>query len=541
MDEFTTEEQEIIKPFFTNLDKPVFCLINLPEVVKGALFSRYSRSTKSLRRVLLDEFISKPEMGFKEIVGFQSAQNVPQLVAIKKAEEFYDRVLVGFGDDSVAELGGANIACENVSQIATKTLEDARIGISPLEKSTRYVWFDEKTDGKYKYFRDSNIMQSKFADDYVEVNDLLFDTYSKLINPMMKFVTERFSQEEGVSDRAYNAAVRAQACDVLRAFLPASTLTNVGLFGNGRAFEYLLLKMFSSPLKELQILGASMHEELQKVIPSFVKRANDEMFGKVQQKYLSETRSAMDKISSEFTQKIPIENLEPVTLVEFDPDAEIKIVASMMYPFTHHSMKQLQDLVRKMTSDQRKKIIHEYLYRRANRRHKPGRAFENAYYKFDVLGNFGIYRDLHRHRVLTQERQDFTVKHGFETPKELVEAGFEKDYIDCMKKVIEVFELIYKEFPKQAQYVVAMGFKTRWYMLMNLREVAHLVELRSVQQGHPAYRKIAQSIFLKVKEVHPALAEYLKFVDMNDYSLTRIEAEKGIDQRMEEIKKKYGS
>ena len=192
MEQFTEEEKEVLKPFFTNLDKPIFALRNLPEVVKGALFSRYSRSDKSLRRVLLDEFIKKPEMGFKEIVGHQVSGREEQAVAIQKAEEFYDRVLIGFGDESVAELGGAHLACEDISNIATKLIEDTRIGISPLEKSTRYVLFDKKRDGRYQYYRDADIMSSNFADVYIETNDLLFDTYSKLIEPISKYVVESF-------------------------------------------------------------------------------------------------------------------------------------------------------------------------------------------------------------------------------------------------------------------------------------------------------------------------------------------------------------
>src|SRR3989344_394055 len=232
--EFTEEEKKILQQFMTNLDKPIFALVNLPEVVKGALFSRYSRSTKSLRRVLLDEFIMKPEMGFKEIVGSQIAKGEEQIVAVKKAEEFYDRVLVGYGDDSVAELGGANLACEQISQIAAKVIEAPRIGISPLEKSTRYVWFNQKINSKYQYVIEPTLMNSRFADLYIDTCDLLFDTYSSLIEPMTKFVMERFPKEESVTDRAYNSAVRAKACDILRVFLPASTMTNVGLYGNGR-------------------------------------------------------------------------------------------------------------------------------------------------------------------------------------------------------------------------------------------------------------------------------------------------------------------
>lgn len=538
MEEFTDEEKEILRPFCTNLDKPVFALINLPEVVKGALFSRYSRTTKSLRRTLLDEFIKRPEMGFKEIVGFQVSSGANQIVAIQKAEEFYDRLLVGYGDDSVAELGGAHLAVENISNIATKIIEDSRIGISPLEKSSRYVYFNEKIDGKYRYFRDPDVMNSKFVDDYVETCDLLFDTYSKLIDPIAKFVMERFPQEE-VSDRAYAAAVRAKVCDIIRVLLPVGTLTNVGLFGNGRAFEYLLTKMFAHPLKEMPMVAMMMHEELSKVIPSFVKRAVNQ-HGVEMRQYLSETRYGMENLARDILAKETVPDRPHLTLVKWDPEAEVKVVAAMLYPYSQLPMDKLIEIAKQMSDEQKKKVISEYLSRRANRRHKAGRALENTQYTFDICANYGIHRDLHRHRILTQERQDLTVNNGYDTPKELIEAGFQKEYDDVMDACKEAFNQIYPVFPKQAQYLVAMGFRLRWYFTLNLREVYFLTELRSGQQGHPDYRKIAQQMFLKVKEVHPNLTEFIKFVDMKDYPLGRIDAEKKIDKKMEELKKKYG-
>lgn len=539
MDQFTDDEKEILKPFFTNLDKPVFALTNLPEVVKGALFSRYSRSTKSLRRVLLDEFIKAPEMGFKEIVGLQTGQGVNQIVAIQKAEEFYDRILVGYGDDSVSELGGAHIAVENISNIATKVIEDSRIGISPLEKSSRYVYFNEKVDGQYMYFMDPDIMNSKFADTYIQTCNLLFDTYSKLIQPMTKFVMERFPQEN-VSDRGYAAAVRAKVCDVIRVLLPVGTLTNVGLFGNGRGFEYLITKMLAHPLKEMATVAMNMHEELSKVIPSFVKRSVNQ-YGMETRQYLNDTRIGMEKVVHQVLENEAVDEKPHLDLVKWDPEAEVKVVAAMLYPYSHLPMAKLVELVKSMDEEQRKKIIREYLSRRTNRRHKPGRALENAHYTFDICANYGIYRDLHRHRMLTQERQDVTVNNGFDTPKELVDAGFQKEYEEAMNASKDAFEQMFAVLPKQAQYVVAMGFRLGWYFTLSLREVYFLTELRSGQQGHPDYRKIAQQMFTKVKDVHPNLMEFAKFVDMKDYPLARIESEKKTDRKIEELKKKYGS
>ena len=299
MDEFSFEEKKVLEPFFTNLDKNVFVLTNLPEVVKGALFSRYSRSDKSLRRLLLDEFIFDEKMGFRQIVNFSQKTGAEQVVAIQKAEEFYDRVLVGYGDDSVAELGGAHIAVENVSNICAKVLEDSRLGISPLEKSTRYVFFDKKTsNGKYLYFTEPDIAGSKFAENYANLCDELFDEYSRQIEPTKKFLIERFPKTDDVTDRAYKSTIKAKACDILRVFLPAATLSNVGLFGNGRSLEYLLVKMYASDLKEIRSTAQLMHTELNKVIPSFVRRARGP-FGDPTIEFLNSSMHGLQKIAEQ--------------------------------------------------------------------------------------------------------------------------------------------------------------------------------------------------------------------------------------------------
>ena len=268
--EFTADEQRALAPFFTNLDRSVFGL-KLPQEVAGALFSRYSRSTKSLRRTFFDEFLGDPELGLKDLLGAQTSAS-DDSAALKKARAFYDRVLVGYGDDSVAQLGGAHIACENISNVAAKLLEDARIGIAPLEKSTRYVRFDQKDATGIICFIANRRSWRHATASYLEVMNLLFDTYSRQMEPMLQHVAgslpieqvevrdptsgkalsyEQAKRDEKLSrwaETAYRATVRAQACDVLRSYLPAATLTNVGMFGVGQAFEYLLSKLLSHEL-----------------------------------------------------------------------------------------------------------------------------------------------------------------------------------------------------------------------------------------------------------------------------------------------------
>jgi len=523
-EEFTDAEKEILSRYCTNIDGNVFVLINLPEVVKGTLFSRYSRSPKSLKRLFLDEFlggeINVAELGGATQTGSQLAE------AVAKSEKFYERVLIEYGDDSVAELAGAHIALEDISIIATKFIEDARIGISPLEKSTRYVYFNEKVDGNYKFYRDEFIMNSECAEDYVNACNILFDTYVELMEPMRNYYERKFPREEGVSDRAYDASIRAKVCDTLRGLLPASTLTNVGQYGNARAFEYLITKSRASSLDEIETLGKKMYEELCKVFPVFMRRVYSQHGDDAVNFYKSRKYPVFAR------EMKPLGAQQPVSLVDYDREGTEKVVAAILYSGSRISMEKCLEIAGSMNDDEKRKILNDYTGMRTNRRHRPGRAFENSNYLFDITANFGAYRDLHRHRILTQERQLLTVEHGYDVPKDIEAAGYTKKYMEALDNAARVYLKIRSLSPEHAQYVVPLAYKVRWYINLNLREAMHLIELRTTRQGHPDYRRIAQQMFLSIKEVHPLLADCIKYVDMNEYGLERIEAEKRKDQKL---------
>ncbi|MGH7794945.1 MAG: FAD-dependent thymidylate synthase [Candidatus Binatia bacterium] len=539
--EFTAEEEARLAPIFTNLDRTTFGL-KLPQEVAGALFSRYSRSTKSLRRIFLDEFLGDPELGLKDLLGGESPAS-DDSAALKKARAFYERVLVGYGDDSVAQLGGAHLACENISNVAAKLLEDARIGIAPLEKSTRYVRFDQKdAGGNYLFYREPKIMVSRHRGAYVETMNLLFETYSQQMQPMLDHVAKSLPIEQlevrdpasgkGLSyseaakderlrrwaETAYRATVRAHACDVLRSYLPAATLTNVGMFGVGQAFEYLISKLLSHPLSEAQELAAAMNGELSQLIPSFIKRAQ-------RNEYLAATAAAAKALADHLGRTAAVSSSEPVVLIDYDNQAEEKILAAILYPHARAPLAALREATAKMSGSERRNILDEFLSKRRHRRDKLGRAFENVYYTFDILGNLGLYRDLHRHRILTQERQDFTTVHGYDTPPEIEEAGFKSEFQNCMKRAADLYEQIHRDLPAEAQYVVPFAYKIRWYMKMNLREAVHMVELRTMPQGHPDYRFICQEMWRKIEQIHPALAATGKFVNWQSYRLGRLQSE----------------
>jgi thymidylate synthase ThyX len=530
---FSESEGVLLEPFVTNLERSVFGLRNFPEVVRGALFSRYSRSDKSLRRILLDEFIQAPEANFSEIVG--KIENTHQIVAIQQAEAFYDRVLIGYGDDSVAELGGAHLACEGISNIAAKALEDSRLGISPLEKSTRYVPFNRKIDGYYRYYREPSLMSSRYGEEYERTIDRLFDTYSNAIEPLIAWLKSRTPREANTTERAYHSATRAKALDLLRGLLPMATLTNVGLFGNGRAFEYLLVKLAASEHPEVRSLGSMMQQELDRLIPSFVKRAKSDR-GAQYIHYLSNNFTRTAQLTQNYLKQSNPSSTSCVQLVEYDADAETKIVAAILYPHTDLTFEQVLESVTHLSTPERVEIIETYVGERQTRFHRPGRAFEETYYTFDILADLGAYRDLHRHRVMTQERQRYTVIHGYDLPDELVEANLAQAYRDALDYAAQTTEMVARDFPDAAQYIVPFAYKIRWRIKLNLREVYHLVELRSSRQGHPTYRAIAQEIYQQIAAVHPTLVAKMEFVDLNDYALERLAAEQRLDEKLRAIR-----
>ncbi|MBM3229420.1 thymidylate synthase, partial [Candidatus Parvarchaeota archaeon] len=404
------------------------------------------------------------------------------------------------------------------------------------------VYFNQKEDGKYRYVREPAIMDSEFASEYLQACDLLFDTYSSLIEPMTQQVQKEFPNDASASQRAYASAVRAKVCDVLRCLLPASTMTNTGIYGNGRAFEYLLLKMYSSQLGEIRQAAQSAHQQLGLMIPSFVKRAND-AYGLSTQAYLKATCQSVSKQVEEHGLKLydNQESRQDVQLVHFSDDAENKVVAAILFEHSDRSLSELYAMAKSLSQGQKESIISAYAGSRGNRRHKPGRAFEHCHYAFSLCGNFGMYRDLHRHRLMTQTRQPLSVYHGFELPPELVQAGFGKQVMEAVNFSSSVYKKIAAKMPLEAQYVVPMGFRLRWNINLNLREAYHLIELRSMPQGHIDYRRMVQNMFLEIKKVHPAFAAGMKFVDMSGAKLERLEAEKNIDKRIEEINKKYGT
>jgi thymidylate synthase ThyX len=533
-DSFSSEEASILKVHFSNIDKQIFAIITPRQVDRGALMSRYSRSDKTMRRIFLDEFINNPARG----------------------EEFYQRVLQEYGDDSVAELGESQLGIEWISNIAAKKIEDQRIGLSYLEKSSRYVAFDKKVCNVYKYYRDNNIINSKYGDQFINACDNAFETYSKSISLIEKFIAEiqtindfryydskskfekRFdrltdSEDIDAAKKIYKNTIKARTLDILRTLLPAATLTNLGITGNGRSFEYLLIKLYTSPLQEIRNLAIELNKELDSIIPSFIKRANDK-YGKLMQTYFTDTNIAVSKLANKYLKGVNYTKNNLVRLVDYTDnlDAEIAVASAILYEQAKGvSLHDVKTIVKNLPQKNRHEILKIYTKFRKNRRHRPGRAFEMTEYVFDMFTNFGMFRDLHRHRILTIERQLLTTKHGYDIPSEIISSGLEKDYRDCMSLCNDAYTNIAKTMPYEAQYVVNFAYRYPYFLKMNLREACHMIELRTTAQGHPDYRYVCQKMYQDIKKVHPILAKGVQFVDVNEYSLGRFDSEKKADKK----------
>jgi thymidylate synthase ThyX len=522
---FTADERARLAPHFTNLDGHVFALTNLPETVKGALFARYSRSAKSLRRLFLDEFADN-------VAG---AGPAPGAVGVARAEKLYARVFNEYGDDSVAQLGGAHIACEYVSNILTKVLEWGRM-MAYLEQSTRYVPYTDKLHGRWRYHVPSELDAGSLRDQYIATMDGAFERYAKWIPAMQEHFGARYPKGPSDSDAAHRAAIRAKALDTLRGMLPAATQSNVGIYGTGQAFEALLLRMRASPLAEARACAGQILAELRKVIPAFLTRVDQPERGGRSSEYLASTRSAIDAIAAGLAGIDP-DPRDEVTLTDFDPDGETKIVAAALYAATDLPDDRLMEIARRMSAGDRAAVLGAYAGDRVNRRHRPGRAFERTTYRFDVLTDYGAFRDLQRHRLLTLEWQPLTTRHGFTEPEAIRQAGAGDDWDRVMDASAGLYDLIASSGLKHvAPYAVAMAYRVRFYMEMNAREAMHLIELRTAPQGHPAYRRVCQQMHTLIAERagHRAIAAAMRFADHSQVELERLNAERALERKRAE-------
>jgi thymidylate synthase ThyX len=527
VESFTADEARALAPYFTNTDKPIVALTNLPETVKGALFARYSRSAKSVRRLFLDEFVDHLTDG---------AAPPPQAstVGLARADKLYARVLSEYGDDSVAQLGGAHIACEGVSNVLTKVLEWGRL-MAYLEQSTRYVPYTDRPGGRWKYHVPAELDGAPLHDAFVRTLDAAFETYARWIPAMESHFRAKYPKSPGDSEGVYKSVIRAKALDTLRGLLPAATTSNVGLFGTGQAFEALLLRMFAHPLAEVRDCATAMLTELRQLIPAFLARLDQPDRGGRWIEYLAETRRTFAATAAAIVDDAVADaRTDEVVLTDFDPDGEIKVVAAALYSTCALPDDQLLALARTLSADERAALLRAYVGARANRRHKPGRAFERTHYRFDVLADYGAFRDLQRHRLLTLDWQPLSARHGYVEPNAIEEAGALADWRQVMQRSADLYEQLLGHGLKDvAPYAVVMAYRVRFYMDMNAREAMHVIELRTSPQGHPSYRRVCQQMHRAIRDKagHRAIADAMQFADHSAVELERLQSERRMEQK----------
>jgi len=541
-EEFTADEEAILRRYVTNLHLPVFALVNLPEVVKGALFARYSRSPKSLRRLFLDEFVRDLDIS--------GDITLDATVGLARAEQLYEKVFVEYGDDSVAQLGGVHLACEQSSNVLSKVLEWGRL-MAYLEQSTRYIAYNNRLEsGHYRYYRPTEILESPYGARYVGDMDRVFDTYGELLPTVQASVAARFPQQTGDSDFVYRQAVKAKALDALRGLLPAACLSNIGLYGTGQSYEQLLLRMRAHPLPEARTYADMMLTELRKVIPSFLQRVDVAERGGEWTAYLAATREdtarVLDRLwpddppgVTDGTDGTGDSSGDPpaeVTLLDFDPEGEDKVLAAACFSQGSGSEVEALRRVRLLNGEERVALLSAYVGERTNRRHRPGRAFERTDYRFELVTDYGAFRDLQRHRMLTIEWQRLGIALGYDMPELVADAGVSDSYRATIDRAEDLYRTLQPHFPEQASYAVALAHRIRYVMQCNAREAMHLIELRSGPQGHPAYRRVAQQMHRTIAEQagHHAIAAAMTFVDHGATELERLESERRAERRRAE-------
>jgi thymidylate synthase ThyX len=505
-DSFSREEVAILAPYVTNVEQPIYALKNLPEEVVAVLFAYYSRSRETLRRNLL-KLIQDRDIDVEGRLAAAVSDEAELTEAKEKARQFHEKWVVGYGHASVAEHAVIHLAVEDVSIIATKILEDMRLA-SYTEKSTRYVFFDDD-----KFYRVPRLKHSPYASLYEDTVRYLLKTYVTLAPQVIEHIKAEVPRRTGQSDRAYDAACRAKACDILRYLIPAATLTNLGMTINARALEHLLTKLLSHPLEEAREIGTLLMQEAVKIVPTLLKYADYNA-------YTAETEQAMRQLGQElFGDAVALE-APAVALVRYPQDTEEQLAAAIVYSYTQLPWTQVIDRVRKLSEAQRERLIDAYLRRRGPH-DQPLRALEHLYYTFDILLDYGAFRDIQRHRMATQTRQDLSINHGYSMPSEFVAYGLRDTFVECMTRAADAYSRMARDFPVEAPYVLPLAYRLHVLITWNLRELFHFIHLRSAKQGHASYRDIARQVYREIARVHPLLARYIR-VDLADYELGRL-------------------
>ncbi len=503
----TATGQQFLSEAVTNTTGNVYAFTDkLNTVTVAAAMARLSRRADDMRITLLDEFA----MGGA------------------KDEALLKRVITGYGDDSVQQLAGMHVVVENASNILTKKLEWGRLA-AYLEQSTRYIYFDQKdAKGHYRFHIPSTLNKAVRAH-YIKSMNALFDQYSALVHSMADYLTKHSNTPEDERDGAWRSAIRAQACDAIRPVLPVATTATVGIYASGQALESLIMHLLSDELQEARTVGKQMLDECRKVMPTFLERADKPERGGAMQAYRANTFKTMASYANKLLPQNLSSETQPVTLTEYWPKNELDVVADMLYEHSNLPLESIQAEVATWPYDQKAEVFSAYMGERLNRRMRPGRALEKIHYSWDLVCDYGIFRDLQRHRMVDDLAwQQLTPRYGYEVPQLVQKAGLADQFEACFDASLQLFSYLQShDYALEAQYATLLGHKMRWKITYNARQAFHLHELRTTPQGHPGYRKLMKQIHDELASVHPLVAESMQFVNRDeDPELTRLAAER---------------
>ena len=514
----TDEGKAYLGDAVTSVDGNVYAFTDkLSPVTIAAAMARLSRRGDDMRITILDEFADK----------------------VDKDAELLKRVITAYGDDSVQQLGGIHLVVENASNLLTKKLEWGRLA-SYLEQSTRYIYFDQKdANGRYRYYTPPQLKPA-VKKQYNHAMDTLFDMYSTMVHKLTEHVQNNSSTPEKERDMAWRGATRAQACDAVRPVLPVATKSTVGIYASGQALESLIMHLLADDLPEAQTTGQDMLEQSRQIVPMFLERADKPERGGAMVAYQSNTRSDIRKLAKEhLPDNYAGDSSNAVTLVDFWPKNELLLTADMLYEHSNLSLEQLQSEVNDWSYDKKSEVFKAYMGERLNRRHRPGRAIEKAHYSWDIVCDYGIFRDLQRHRMVDDLNwQQLTPRYGYEIPQLIEEAGLTDQFEACFEISLKLYSVMQQAgYNLEAQYATLLGHRMRWKITYNAREAFHLHELRTSPQGHPGYRKLVMEMHEKLAEVHPLMADAMRFVNTDeDAELTRLAAEKYTQFKLKKLK-----
>ena len=487
-------------------------------ITVAAAMARLSRRFDDLRVTLLDEFAGK--MG--------------------KDNSLLRRIITAYGDDSVQQLAGIHLVVENASNLLTKKLEWGRLA-AYLEQSTRYIFYDEKDEnGNYRYIVPESLNGDLKAK-YISFMDKIFDNYSVIVKKLTDHVRNNSKVPDEERDIAWKGATKAQACDAARNLLPVATLSTVGIYISGQSLESLIYHLWSDELPEANIKGDQILKEARKVIPMFLERADKPERGGAFVAYRAENMKNIKKLAKELLpETFSAGEYKEVTLNNYFPKNEIDLAADMLYSESDRSLEEIKNIVDELPYDKKIKIFNTYIGERLNRRHRPGRALEKAYYSYDIVCDFGIFRDLQRHRMVSDlDWQTLSPRFGYSVPELIEEAGLVDLFEDCFVLSLSLYsEMLADGKETEAQYATLMGHRMRWKITYNAREAMHFHELRTAPQGHPEYRRIVKIMHDELAKVHPILAESMKFVNKDeDPELTRLAAERYTQFKLKKLNK----